>query len=54
MTKNTKKNAVVLLSGGLDSATAMAVAVTGESLSVPLLLGSGSIIGGMMLILSRQ
>ncbi len=26
MTKNTKKNAVVLLSGGLDSATAMAVA----------------------------
>ncbi len=35
-------------------ATATAVAITGESVSIPLLVGSGSIIGGMMLILSEQ
>jgi drug/metabolite transporter (DMT)-like permease len=35
-------------------ATALAVALTGESVSLPLLLGSASIIGGMTLILSQR
>ena len=35
-------------------ATALAVGLTGESVSLPLLLGSVSIIGGMTLILSQR
>ena len=35
-------------------ATATAVALTGESVSIPILLGSVSIVGGMSLILSQQ
>lgn len=35
-------------------ATAIAVALAGESVTIPLLVGSVSIVGGMMLILSQQ
>ena len=35
-------------------ATAIAVALAGESVTIPLLLGSVSIVGGMTLILSQQ